>query len=162
MVTLIKDEKSSDESIPRILGIYHININATDLERSRAFYERLGFRLIEEFGQAGQPSLDRGLGLAYTDTKACFMGFGRRFETVIDLVEWRSPPAEGQPAKMNDIGIPRMALRVKHIDQLYEQLCAEGVEFLTEPQTLDFLKRKSRFVCCKDPDGLIIEFVELF
>ncbi|HLY54977.1 MAG TPA: VOC family protein [Stellaceae bacterium] len=147
---------------PRVLGIYHININATDLERSRAFYELLGFRMIEEFGQAGQADLDRGLGLPFTDTRAYFMGFGQRFETVIDLVEWKEPRATGKPLKMNDIGMPRMALRVKNIDALYAKLKAQGVEFLTEPQTLDFLKRLSRFVCCKDPDGVIIEFVELF
>ena len=151
--------KSGDA--PRVLGIYHININATDLERSRAFYEMLGFQMVHEFGQAGQPDLDNGLGLPYTDTRAYFMGLGHRFETVLDLVEWKQPRSVGQPLGMTDIGIPRIALRVKNIDALYANLRARGVEFLTEPHTLTFLKRASRFVCCKDPDGVIIELVEL-
>jgi catechol 2,3-dioxygenase-like lactoylglutathione lyase family enzyme len=154
-----QDAEKSDE--PRVLGIYHINVNSTDIERSRAFYELLGFKLIEEFGQAGQADLDRGLGMKFTDTRAYFMGFGRRFETVIDLVEWKEPRATGKPLKMNDIGMPRMALRVKNIDALYARLKAQGIVFLTEPQSLDFLKRPSRFVCCEDPDGVIIELVEL-
>jgi catechol 2,3-dioxygenase-like lactoylglutathione lyase family enzyme len=147
---------------PHVLGIYHVNINVSDLDQSRAFYERLGFRLIEAFGQAGEPDLDRGLGLPYTDTRAYFMGFGRRFETVIDLVEWHEPRAVGgAPPRMYDLGVPRLALRVKQLDNFYHQLKASGVEFLSEPQTLRFLKRASRFVCCRDPDGLIIELVEL-
>jgi catechol 2,3-dioxygenase-like lactoylglutathione lyase family enzyme len=162
MDTVTQEVNQNSDLGPRVLGIYHINVNTTDIERSRAFYELLGFQLLEEFGQAGEADLDRGLGLPYTDTKAYFMGFGRRFETVIDLVEWKTPRAEGDALKIYDIGMPRMALRVKQVDKLYEKLRAKGVEFVSEPQTLNFLKREARFVCCKDPDGLIIEFVELF
>ncbi|MEM1146110.1 MAG: glyoxalase [Pseudomonadota bacterium] len=40
-------------------------------------------------------------------------------------------------------------------------MSSHGVEFLSEPQTIDTLQRKPRFVLFKDPDGLILEFVEL-
>ena len=37
----------------QVLGIYHLNINVTNLERSRAFYELFGFRVIELFHERG-------------------------------------------------------------------------------------------------------------
>lgn len=35
-----------------INGIYHVNINCRDLERSRAFYKSLGFTGLVEFPRA--------------------------------------------------------------------------------------------------------------
>ncbi|MEL7028237.1 MAG: VOC family protein [Pseudomonadota bacterium] len=154
---------ASETPEPSILGIYHININVTNLERSQKFYEMLGFRVIQEFDQAGVPELDQGLGMEYSDNRALFMGLGRHSpETVLDLAEWREPKAQDRPMpKINDIGVPRIALRVRNIDALYEKLTGLGVEFITEPKSLDFLERSPRFAVCKDPDGVFIEFVEV-
>ena len=45
-------------------------------------------------------------------------------------------------------------------DAIYEKLKARGIEFLSEPQTITTLERKPRFVCFKDPDGVILELVQ--
>lgn len=161
MATAISEDISVKPSA-EVLGIYHVNINCTDLDRSRAFYEMLGFVVLDEFAQAGEQDLDRGLGYDYTDCRALFMGFGRnRFETVIDLAEWITPKSENKGLRLHDIGAPRLALRVKNIDALVAGLRSKGVKFIADPQQLNFLKRKARFACCTDPDGMVIEFVEL-
>lgn len=145
-----------------VLGIYHININVSDLDRSRAFYEMLGFRVVDEFDQAGEPDLDRGLGYDYTDCRAIFMAIGRnRFETVLDIAEWREPRSEHRGQRLHNLGAPRIAIRVKHIDKVVEALRAKGVAFISDIQQLNFLARKARFACCHDPDGMVVEFVEL-
>ena len=151
------------DSEPCVLGIYHINLNVSNLERSQAFYEMLGFRVIEEFDQAGIPELDQGLGMDYTDTRALFMGLGRnRPETVLDMAEWRQPKSqERQMPGITDIGMPRIALRVRNLDALYKELISKGVEFISEPKELGFLDRSPKFAICKDPDGIFVEFVEL-
>ena len=38
-----------------IQAIYHINVNCSNLERSRAFYEMLGFRVVAEFAEKAKP-----------------------------------------------------------------------------------------------------------
>ena len=146
-----------------VLGIYHININVSNLERSRDFYQMLGFQVVDSFDQAGIPELDQGLGMPYSDCRALFMAIGRnRPETVLDLAEWREPKAsERAMPRINDIGMPRIALRVKNLDALYEDLVSKGVEFISEPKTLGFLERSPRFAVCTDPDGIFVEFVEL-
>ena len=45
------------------------------------------------------------------------------------------------------------------LDEEYERLKADGVEFLSEPL---FMGGHTKFVCFKDPDGTIIELLESF
>ena len=146
-----------------ILGIYHVNINVTDLERSTEFYGLLGFSVVDSFHERGTAGLDRGLGMSYTDTRARFLALGNNpRETVLDLVEWNEPEANRVPIELNQIGMPRLCLRVKDLDGEIERLRGHGVEFLSEPQVIDTLARKPRFVLFRDPDGVILELVELY
>ena len=144
-----------------ILGIYHVNINVSSLERSIAFYELLGFKVLHTFNEVGTPSLDRGLGLAYTNTRAAFMGLGNSpYETVLDVVEWNEPKTKVRDIELSEIGMPRLCLRVKGLDQEMARLSQRGIEFVSSPQRLDHLARSPRFVLCRDPDGLVVEMVE--
>lgn len=153
---------------PHVLGLYHVNINVSDLERSRRFYELFGFRVIDSFNEKNNPNLDHGLGLppgTGSENHALFMMVGdARHATVLDMCEWIKPRSEGDrgPRAPNELGIPRICLRVKRIDQLVAQLKAQGVRFVTEePQCLTTLARRPRFIICRDPDGIMIELVEL-
>jgi catechol 2,3-dioxygenase-like lactoylglutathione lyase family enzyme len=51
---------------------------------------------------------------------------------------------------------------VKGLDQMVQKLKANGVEFVAAPSDLAGLARPARFVCVYDPDGIIVELVELF
>jgi glyoxylase I family protein len=156
-----------DVAAGQVLGIYHLNINVTNLERSRAFYELFGFRVLEAFHERHNSALDTGLGLppgTNSENRALFMMVGNnRHATVIDLAEWVSPRSTGGDVpEPNRLGIPRFCLRVKDLDALVARLRTHGIEFLSEePQRLDTLKRKPRFICCRDPDGVLVEMVEL-
>ncbi|MYJ94910.1 MAG: VOC family protein [Proteobacteria bacterium] len=148
-----------------ITGIYHVNVNCTDIKRSRAFYELLGFRVVAEFEEQDNASLNKGLGIPASHTQALFLKAGKgRDATLIDLVQWLRP--ESPPKGESDIaalGVPRIALKAKNLPQLYENLKAEGVEFVSEPQQLAFPEfgTKPLFCVCLDPDGLLIELVEV-
>lgn len=145
-----------------VLGIYHLNINVTDLERSRAFYERLGFRVVETFHEDGNSDLDGGLGLESSRTDALFLRLGDDpRSTLIDLVQWTKPALVGTAPEMNHLGPVRIALRVKDLDRIVADLGAAGVELLSSPQTLRDLPRRPRFVVFRDPDGVLLELVEL-
>ena len=157
----------TDADVGRILSIYHININCRDLERSEAFYEMLGFRTVARFAERCS-NLDRGLGFTNRDeptkSRALFMklGLGKGIpETVLDLCEWEDPQAEGDAPSLLNYGVPRIAMRVQHMDALVDRLKRNGVEFFSDPQTITTLERSPRFACFKDPDGVILELVEL-
>lgn len=146
-----------------ILGIYHVNLNVSDIERSTKFYGLLGFREVDRFHEKGTPGLDRGLGFPYTETHARFLALGNKpHETVLDLVQWVEPEAARVPIALNQIGMPRLCLRVKDLDEEVTRLREHGVEFISEPQEIDTLARKPRFVLFRDPDGIVLELVELY
>ena len=150
-----------------VLGIYHLNINVSSLERSRAFYELFGFRVVDTFHERHNSPLDIGLGLpegTNSENHALFMMVGNnQYATVLDLAEWLYPRSDPLPVpKPNQMGVPRFCLRVKNMDNLVARLKSHGVKFVSEePQRLETLRRKPRFICCRDPDGLIVELVEL-
>ena len=109
-----------------------------------------------------------GLGLGETaEWKACLIRFGYdKKATVIDLLQWTKPASTGKPyEKLNNIGIPRMALGVDDVDKIYNDLKTKGVEFISPPQDVDLVPETPgvgliRIATCKDPDGTAIEFVE--
>jgi catechol 2,3-dioxygenase-like lactoylglutathione lyase family enzyme len=147
----------------QILGIYHFNINTADLDRSQAFYELLGFEVVDRFHMKGQADHDEGLGLKDVECRAIFMKVGNnKHATYLDIAQWINPPLQQRPTEITSVGVPRFAMRVKNIDALVARLKKHGVEFFTEqPATIGILARKPRFICARDPDGLIVEFVEM-
>jgi catechol 2,3-dioxygenase-like lactoylglutathione lyase family enzyme len=146
----------------------HININVRDLDRSIEFYRHLGF---EEFlpgipylgltSGAADPVHDeaaRALRLnGRPRGRACIMQLGDGFPK-IDLTEFpdmqRSDPLEN-----SDLGIVRLCLASPDLAADYERLSRAGVHFLTEP--VSAADGMVEMVCCADPDGTIIELLEL-
>ena len=144
-----------------ILSIFHININVTNFERSLAFYQLLGFKVVRDLGEGGSKAMGEGLGMPGAKGRAALLMLGDDpYATRLDLIEWKSPPTEGQPyPHLHHAGLARIALRTRDIRAEYERLLVEGVEFLSEPVETR-LGSGEGFVCMKDPDGTIVELIE--
>jgi len=79
------------------------------------------------------------------------------------LIEWKEPETSGNPyPHLAHTGIARICFRIKNLDGAYQELCDQGVEFLSEPIEENLGGHHQKFVCFKDPDGTILEFVEFF
>jgi catechol 2,3-dioxygenase-like lactoylglutathione lyase family enzyme len=151
---------------PNISGTYvtgHLrtNVNCSDFERSRSFYEMLGFETKMEVEEVGTPELAAAVGLPSYHVRALTMKLplGR----ILNLTKWEEPYDSSAPYELlNHIGIPRFAIQTANLDADVAFLKAQGVELFTEPirpdPPYDFL----RFVCFEDPDGTVIELVQLF
>jgi catechol 2,3-dioxygenase-like lactoylglutathione lyase family enzyme len=153
-----------------ILGIIHVNINCTDIERSVAFYEKLGFRVVHVFSdEKSEESLDPEGDLAAgmtgpggTRSRGCVLSLGDdpRSTTKIELIQYLDPPAVAAPEKgLRESGVSRVALRTKNLLAFAEKLRSQGVEFMSEPQEIDVVGAQ-RFVLFRDPDGVILELIE--
>ena len=146
----------------------HINVNVSNLERSVAFYEKLGFELYRH----GIPYLDltmdtgvtalpdacaEALGLPEkTAGRACIMQLGSGYPK-LDLTEFETTKPE-KPLTNADVGIVRLCLATKNLQKLYARLIAEGVPFLSAPQPCK--NRMAHIATCADPDGTLIELIE--
>ena len=147
----------------------HVNLNVGDLERSIAFYERLGF---SEFlpgiaylgiSRTGPPlripdACAAALGLLPgTRAKGCILGLPGGFP-MLDLMAYEGP-AGGGAATAGASGWERICLASRDLDADVARLEAGGVAFLTPPaQDPEGL---ARIAVCLDPDGHRIELIQI-
>ena len=144
-----------------------VNINCSDLERSRRFYcdvlgpdARMRARPADPLPGVGlrvegSVSMDAWSIGAVTDSAAGF---------VVDLVEWTEPRAEGSGRRRaNELGIFRVALLTEDIDRDYAALIESGVTCQSPPAELEMgpgLPSDLRVLFFEDPDGVCIELIE--
>lgn len=145
-----------------ITSIFHINVNCSDLDVSRPFYENLGFQTVLDLPDLADPELAVGLALPDCAGRANIMMLdpGQPRQTRLDLLEW-TQPRDDQPAyeHLARLGINRIALWTVGLDEEYTRLEADGVDFLSPPKLLG---EHAKFVCFRDPDGTIIELIETY
>ena len=119
-----QDERPAASDRPNARQMFHVNINCTDLERSRAFYELIGFRVVNAFGtDAGAPTrtfAEMGLAPilrlpADCDARAVLMALSDDpHATRLDLIEWIKPPsARAVRGDLARIGFGRLCLKVR-------------------------------------------------
>jgi catechol 2,3-dioxygenase-like lactoylglutathione lyase family enzyme len=144
-----------------IQRIFHFNINCTNLERTLPFYQRLGFQIVFDMREGmSSPEMAAAFGMPRASLKGVHLRLGDdENATRIDLLEFTDPQPAGQPyAHLYHTGIARMCLKTTNIQQMYEDLKAQGVRFLSEPQRLP--GTSVTIVCFTDPDGTFIELLE--
>jgi catechol 2,3-dioxygenase-like lactoylglutathione lyase family enzyme len=162
---LLESEARSGESpgAVAITGLGKINLNVSDLDRSRAFYEMLGFSSQPEERSSGDAGVARALGVdpSYAFRKVLMHHQGDG--SAIELTEWQSPRDNSPPypAPINHLGIHRIAYSTNDLIGDMAKLKAQGVKFVSE-----------RAPCCEgpdsehgivvfyDPDGIFFELVD--
>jgi catechol 2,3-dioxygenase-like lactoylglutathione lyase family enzyme len=141
--------------------IFHFNINCTDLKRTLPFYQMLGFKVILDFGEGMESQeMAEAFGMPAARIKGVHLRLGDDPQaTRIDLLEFQQPAPTGQPyPHLYHTGVARVCLKTTNIWQMYEELKAKGVEFLSEPKLLP--GTTVTIVCFKDPDGTFLELLE--
>lgn len=146
-------------------GLVHVNINVSDFDRSRAFYECLGFRVVWTVPPTNSPEVAAAVGMPPYRVKGALMALeGADPPVVIDLLQWQTPSDDAPPyPHLYHYGLARLALATRDMDADLAALEAMGVEFVGPPArvVVDGATAGGRFVCFKDPDGVILELVEL-
>lgn len=151
------------------LQMFHININCSDFDRSRAFYELIGFRPLLDFGADqdlrtfGERGIGKVLGLPDdADGRAMLFALGDNpRSTRLDLIEWKQPRSgPRQRENLTKLGLARICLKVKDCDAIYRRLCGAGFESYTPPTRIELGGSYQIVFCCEDPDGTVMEFME--
>ena len=150
-------------------GWGHININVSDLDRSVAFYRKLGFEPFIPGIPYLQLKADEALELpepcgnalgveSGTTGRACIMQLDHGFPK-LDLTEFRGAQQRA-PLANQDLGLVRICLVSTDLQADHESLSREGVTFLSAPQQCP--GRLADVAVCRDPDGTLIELLQVY
>jgi catechol 2,3-dioxygenase-like lactoylglutathione lyase family enzyme len=144
-------------------GMVHVNINCTDYEKSKAFYEMLGFEEFWPVPETNTPEVAAAVGMPPYRVRGALLALkNAATPVIIDLLEWQDPTDSNPPyPHLYHIGIARLALQSSDLDSDYRFLKQKGIEILSEPATVRADEvHGSRVFCFKDPDGTYLELVE--
>ncbi len=129
-----------------------IAITCSNFERSLDFYHnKLGFEIVLDIEIPD--SLAQEVGLAPTGFRQVRLKAGN---TLIKLMDIESPPPT--PTDKFSAGVRWLTFIVADIQKTVENLKQNGVEFLSEPISAP---DAAGVVCAKDPDGILIELVQI-
>ncbi len=148
-----------------IVGMVHVNINCSNFERSKEFYEMLGFEVFWDVPPTNTREVAAAVGMPPYKVKGALMVLKDAPNPfIIDLLEWEEPSDDRAPyPHLYHTGLSRIAMLSSDLKADYEALKAAGVEILSEPAEVIVSEGSgSRFFCFKDPDGTFLELVEHF
>ena len=127
------------DAIKYMKGIQHIGIPTNDLEKTIAFYQRLGFII------AHQTINEKA------NERVAFLQFGN---LIIETYE-------NHIATLRSGAIDHLAIDVKEIDQLYKEIKTAGFHILDDSvQYLPFWEKGVKFFTILGPNAEKVEFCE--
>lgn len=129
-----------------------IAITCSNFPASLDFYHnKLGFEIVLDLEIPDD--LARDVGLAPTGFRQVRLQAGN---TLIKLMDIESPPPT--PTSEFSAGVRWLTFFVEDIQQTVKDLKQNGVEFLSEPISAP---DAAGVACAPDPDGILIELVEI-
>ncbi len=156
-------EPSEDRKSWEIQSIFHFTVNATNFERSLAFYQTIGFKLLRDNRDFVWPDYVAGnFGMTKAQGRGALLAIDAGpLHTRLDLLQWLEPAYDPPSPLPWSERVPRIiALRTRNVHKAYEELSAKGIQFITPPRNMDPNSGIKGVMLCRDPDGLLVEFIE--
>ncbi len=145
-------------------NLYHTVVNVRDLDESVAFYELLGFKVLNDRRNVDWPDFVATIfGLNKAKGRGVLMVLPSDPDgPMIDLIEWLAPRAEFPDSERASEIVPRIiAFRTSGVHAAYADLTAKGVKFCRDVFVPDQDLGLVGSCCCYDPNGNLIELIEL-
>jgi len=143
--------------------IHHAGVTVADVERSLRFYrDLLGMRVIEDV-RLTRPEVAALLGTDELDLRLVNVdtGDGR----ILELLEYARPAGHRVDYTSRDPGSGHIALAVKGLDAIAAGIEAAGGSVISRHPVAaadtEGIFAHARLLYVRDPDGMILELVEL-
>lgn len=141
------------------LGVFlHVGLTVSDLDKTIEFYERyFGFKTLrrgtfsEDFIGA-LPQLYKQPEGTYADFAFVYSPDG----CMLELFQFNTNEA-GETICWNRPGYHHICLKVKSVQETYERMKAEGIEFYFPPRVKGEPQNNEFWTFLKDPDGNMVE-----
>ena len=145
--------------------IIHVGVTVSDLDRSIAFYrDVLGLTFQGELLMQGKET-DQLFQKENCKVRVAYLnGNTHTMSAPLELIQFINDSATKDICSLHKTSISEICFKVQNIEEEYKNLVKKGVEFLSEPQEFDFTSSgfgKSKAVYLKDPDGIILELMQI-
>ena len=152
-----EDEETLTTHITRLSAV---TVNVSDFERSRAWYQLMGYNIDSELASTDSIEVANAMGFEDKfEIKGAILKH-HKDESTIELVQWITPfdPEPPYSIPVNHLGIHRMAFTSNDIEADVATLKAQGVEFVSDiTPCCSGPDSSGSIVAFYDPDGTIVE-----
>ncbi len=143
-----------------VTGFNHSGFVVHDLAAMVAFYrDALGLEVVREVDSVAPPEGNH-TGIPGSRRRLVFVGVPGG-EHLLELVHYIDPPSPRGHLERNQLGAGHVCFNVDDLEELHEELEAQGVRFVTDP-IFRVLPGGGRFGICyaQDPEGNYLEFIQ--
>jgi catechol 2,3-dioxygenase-like lactoylglutathione lyase family enzyme len=138
----------------KVNRIDHLSFTVADLERSLAFYRRLGFEPHKRYLSAG-PDAAEGTGTPGAEIDIGWLRH-RAGGPMLELLRYQNT-ATRRAAHNSEVGAAHICLDVADVRAAYADLKQDGVTFVSAPHSDRY---GVTWVYMRDPDGNVVELIE--
>jgi catechol 2,3-dioxygenase-like lactoylglutathione lyase family enzyme len=141
---------------PRLEGVNHVAFGVSNLNRTKEFYQKLGFtELVLDYD-------------GYNEAMAIWFPKPVKMKMVIlanysgawiEPVE-HVPPSKDLRGSWGHLGPMEFAVGVSNLEKACEALQQEGMKFLSPPQTIEVSSGEWKYAYLVEPDNLYVALVE--
>jgi catechol 2,3-dioxygenase-like lactoylglutathione lyase family enzyme len=146
-----------------ITAFQHVGMGVHDAGKTYDFYrEKLGFRIKLSDKTSYMEEMKTIVG-ALVEMRV-IMAMNVEGGAAVELVEHTStrPQEPAEPVQWGDIGYLEVGLKAFRLEELYLDLKRKGVEFLLPVREMELGDgRFERYTYLRDPDGLLVQLVEV-
>jgi catechol 2,3-dioxygenase-like lactoylglutathione lyase family enzyme len=143
--------------------LFHIAVNSKDLDRSVAFYQRLGFQIVQD-RRVVNPAVREAFAVPSADLRFVHLRLGDDpTAMLLDIVQWFDPDTADGPGTppQHQQGITRFAVLTDDTEAVYRALVDAGTEFLTKPTEVMTPEGGWKVALAIDPDGVVVQITQL-
>lgn len=130
----------------RVEGVNHVGFGVSDIDRSRKFYQELGFTDMVFDTTGGRMSV---------------IMMANYYGAWIEAIQFGAPD---KPTPFNKgwghLGPMEFAVEVTNIEKAYEELQERGIKFLCPPQTVEVSSGYWKYAYVVEPDNLYVSLIE--
>ena len=139
------------------MNFRHAGIVVSDIKKSLNFYKNmLGLKVVKDAIEVGT-FIDSIQGLK--NVKVNTVKMVAEDGGMIELLYFHSHPEKPRERPFTEIGASHVAFTVDNLDDEYERLLKHNIKFNCKPMVSPDGFAKVSF--CRDPDGTLIELVEI-
>lgn len=139
-----------------IESIHHVSFTVKDVDRSLAFYQKLGFQVASDRRNLSADFLRKITGFPDAVLHVAYLS---GFNVQLELIQYVHPAGVDLDKANNNVGSAHLCFVVSDIYACYEKLQGEGVSFRSAPVPIDAGPNAGRAaVYFLDPDGYTLEF----